>query len=455
VRREDRNHAVVMGASIGGLLAARVLADHFERVTLVEQDKFPSGAEHRRGVPQSKHTHGLLASGRQVLEQLFPKLTEELVKSGAVHSDVVRDGRWIQEGACLKRFRSGLDGLLLSRPFLEEMIRRRVLALPNVQALERAAVAGLITNGNPPRITGVRCIRDGKLEIVGGDLIVDAMGRGSRSCDWLEAMNYPKPAIDRVEVALGYTTRFFRRLPSHLNGDLIVVIPPTPEGKRGGVMVAQEGDRWTVTLIAHFGNYPPDDLEGFRNFAKNLYAPDIYEVICDAEPIGDASSTRFPASVRRRYERLRRFPKGYLTFGDSICSFNPIYGQGMSVAALEAIALEETLAKGSGDIAKSFFRRAAKVIDIPWSIAVGNDLRIPEAVGPRTLQVRLINWYISRLHRAAHNDPVPSLAFHKVSNLLAAPPSVMHPKVALRVLKGNLHLSNGRCRQEDTLPTFS
>jgi hypothetical protein len=203
-------------------------------------------------------------------------------------------------------------------------------------------------------------------------------------------------------------------------------------------MLAQEGNRWTVTLIAHFGNYAPPELAGFIEFARTLPAPYIYEVIRNAEPVSEPASARFPASLRHRYEDLERFPEGYLVFGDAISSFNPIYGQGMSVAALEAVELDKTLAAGSADLAPRFFARAAKVVDIPWSIAAGNDLRMPEATGPRNAAVKLINWYMAKLHKAAHHDPVTALAFHKVANLLAPPQSVMHPRVSMRVLRGNM-----------------
>jgi flavin-dependent dehydrogenase len=288
-------------------------------------------------------------------------------------------------------------------------------------------------------------------EVVPADLVVDASGRGSHSPQWLEALGYRKPQEDRVEIALGYTTRFFRRRPQDLNGDSGAVIPPTPHGKQGGVMLVQEGNRWTVTLVSHFGNYAPAELDGFIEFARNLPAPYIYDVIRDAEPLGDAASARFPASVRWRYERLQRFPEGYLVIGDAICSFNPVYGQGMSVAALESEQLAETLAEGPGNLAKRFFARAAKVVDNPWSIAVGNDLRIPETIGPRNAGVKFINWYMAKLHKAAHQDEVPSLAFHKVANLLAAPPSVMHPRIAMRVLWGNVRSRPAEAASEPSL----
>ena len=427
-------HAVVVGGSMAGLLCARVLADHSKRVTIIERDSFPDAIENRRGVPQGRHTHGLLASGSQVLEQLFPGISNELVQAGAVPGDIVRDARWFFGGACLSRFTSGLDGLLMSRPFLESALRKKVLSLPNVSARENITVDGLASSDDHARVSGVRI----GAETLAADLVVDTTGRGSHSPQWLEAMGYTKAVEERVEVALAYTTRSFGRHSGHLDGDHGAVIPPTPEGKRGGVMLVQEGDRWTVTLIGHFGNVAPPELEGFIDYARTLPAPYIYEVIRDAEPLGDPASARFPASMRRRYEKLQRFPEGYLVFGDAISSFNPIYGQGMSVAALEAVELADTLSKGTNHLAGRFFKRAAKVVDMPWAIAVGNDLRMPETVGPRNAGVNFINWYLSKLHRAAHYDSVPALAFHRVGNLLAPPPSVMQPRVVWRVLVGNL-----------------
>lgn len=419
---------------MGGLLAARVLADYFERVTIVDRDHFPAVGEHRRGVPQSRHTHGLLASGARVLEDLLPGLRQELLDAGAVTGDVVRQGRWFHEGGYLKQVPSGLDALALSRPLLEGMVRKRVLALDRVETLEGCEATGLAATPDSHRVTGLR-LKDGTL--LEADLVVNASGRGSHGLEWLESLGYAKPPAERVEVALGYTTRLFHRRGDELNGDIAAIIPPTPHGRKGGVLLAQEGGRWTVTLIAHSGDYAPPELEGFREFARTLPAPDIYDVIRTAEPIGEPQTARFPASISLRYERLERFPAGYLVFGDAICSFNPIYGQGMSVTALQATALQKSLDTSGDHLAKAFFAEAARVVDIPWSIAVGNDLRMPQTVGPRGPAVRLINWYIAKLHRAAHHDGELSLAFHKVANLLAPPPSVMHPRLMWRVARGN------------------
>ena len=419
---------------MAGLLAARVLTDTYETVTIVERDALPDGPAHRRGVPQGHHTHGLLASGRAVLESLFPGIEQELVARGALANDIANDSRWFFEGACLQRFDSGLRGLLMTRPLLESVVRARVIANPRIRVCDAWAVESLVASADRTRVTGI--MSGGRT--IHADLVVDATGRGSRSAVWLESLGYERPMEESVHVALGYATRFFRRRATDLGGDTAVVVPPTPVGKRGGVMLAQEGDRWTVTLIAHFGGVPPDELGAFVEFARTLPAPFIHDVVSRADPIGDGASTRFPASVRRRYERLARFPEGYVVFGDAICSFNPIYGQGMSVAALQAIELQKTVAEARDEVGRRFFRRAARVVDIPWSIAAGSDLRMPETVGRRGAGVSFVNWYMAKLHQAAHRDPVAALAFHRVSNLLAPPPTVMHPRVALRVLLAHL-----------------
>lgn len=438
---------------MAGLVTARALSKHYARVTIIEQDELPQSIEARRGVPQARHTHGLLAGGGQALEAMFPGLSADLLHAGAIPADMARDVRWFHSGGCLARFQSGLDGFVLSRPFLETAVRLRVAALPNVRFLTGRRVDGLIALPNRSRIAGVKLGG----EELGADLVVDATGRGSHSPQWLEMLGYHSPYEERIHIALAYTTRLFRYHPHHMNGDAAAVIPPTPQGKMGGVMLRQERNRWTVTLIGHFGPHAPEDLPGFIDYARQLPAPYIFEVVRNAEPIGDAATARFPASVRRRYERLHRFPQGYLVVGDAICSFNPIYGQGMSVAALEAQALDACLTEGTDRLAQRFFHQAAKLVDIPWSIAVGNDLRMPETRGPRTTAVRFINWYMEKLHRAAHQDTQVAMAFHQVANLLAPPPSVMAPRIAWRIARGILSprralLFNNQSRIAGSIP---
>jgi 2-polyprenyl-6-methoxyphenol hydroxylase-like FAD-dependent oxidoreductase len=433
-------HAVVIGASMGGLLAARVLADFYDAVTLVERDTFPAAGEWRKGVPQGRHAHGLHARGRAVLEQLLPGFTQEMAAQGAMVLDISRDFRWYANGGFHQPTASGLEGLLVSRPRLEAGVRARVLALPNVHALENCDVPGVITSADRARVTGVRLVRraNGNAEeALMADLVVDATGRGSRSPAWLADMGYEKPEEERVRIDLGYATRQYRRRPDQLSGLRGVAIAGAPPDGRNGVVLAQEDDRWFVTLGGFNGDFAPLDPQGFVEFARRLPTPEIYNLIKDAEPLTDPLPYRFPANQRRRYERLARFPDGYLVFGDAICSFNPVYGQGMTVAANEALVLQACLAQGSANLARRFFQGVRPVVDGPWQVAVGNDLQLPHVEGQRTRMDRFVSWYIGKLHVAARHDAVLSVAFLQVVNMMAPATSLLHPRMALRVLRGN------------------
>ena len=425
---------------MGGLLAARVLSDHFKEVVLFDRDVFPQAIEFRRGVPQGQHAHALLSSGRQVMDELFPGLRDELVGQGAIRAEYLKV-RWFDNGVYHTRF-DGLEGLLVSRPRLEAHVRHRVLALPNLIVKATHDVDSLVFESD--RVTGVRVAgsRSATVDTVPADLVVDATGRGSQSPIWLDRAGFPRPREEAVRVALGYTTRIYRRTADHLNGDLAVVCPSAPPQRRGGVALAMEGDRWMVTLFGMLGDHPPTDAEGFIAFANTLPAPDIHAVVTSAEPLTDPVPFKFPQSTRRHYEQVDRFPQGYLVFGDALCSFNPIYGQGMSSAALQSAALHKCLAAGDAALAPRFFKAASAVVDAPWTMAVGGDLRYQEVEGERTGMVKFVNWYIGKLHIAAAGDPKVALAFHRVANLLDPPPSLMQPSIALRILQGNLKRSS-------------
>ena len=430
--------AIVIGASIGGLLAARVLADYYEAVTVVERDALPNTHEPRKGVPQGRHAHGLLARGREVLDELFPGLSEEAVSQGAIYGDIADDVLWFNYGVYLRNAPSSLKGLLISRPMLEEVVRRRVLQLPNVRLQEQAEILEPIWDRIAGRVTGVRVQTiAGSSETVNCDLVVDTSGRGSKSPMWLDALGYAKPREDSIRVDIGYMTRTYRRQPKHLNGKQAVILGACHPDWRFGVILSQEHDRWIVTLGGYFGDYAPSDDAGYIEFARSLQKPDIFEVIRDAEPLTAPSPYRFTANLRRYYEELTRFPEGYLVFGDALCSFNPIYGQGMTVASMEALALRHCLAAGSQAIAARFFRAASRLIDIPWQIAVGSDLQHPSVQGKRPAQVRFVNWYLEKLFRAAQRDGRLATSFLEVANLIKEPTSLMHPKIAFSVWKGN------------------
>jgi 2-polyprenyl-6-methoxyphenol hydroxylase-like FAD-dependent oxidoreductase len=432
-------HAVVIGASMGGLLAARALADFFDRVTVLERDTFPVDDVARKGVPQGRHAHGLLARGRDVIEEFFPGWTDEVVGCGGTRGDIADDVNWIGHGVTLKTAPSDLIGLFASRPVLEGHVRRRLLALPNVRAVEACAVQGLVAEPDGGDVRGVRVKLDnGPEQAITADLVVDASGRGSASPSWLEGLGFARPAEERIEIGIGYTTRVYRRRPSDLGGKLAVVVAGSGPNWRNGAIVFQSEDRWIVSIGGYFNDLAPDDNQLFAAYAGSLPTPDIHDIVAHAEPLTDFVSYRYPANLRWRYERLAGFPRGYLVFGDALCSFNPVYGQGMTVAAEEAAALQACLRDGDADLARRFFKAAARAIDTPWDIAVGNDLRHPQVQGKRPPKVRFINWYIGKLHMAARDDARLGNAFLQVANMQAPPTSLLHPAIVMRVIWGNL-----------------
>jgi 2-polyprenyl-6-methoxyphenol hydroxylase-like FAD-dependent oxidoreductase len=438
MRTQIGDRAVVLGAGMAGLLAAHMLADAYGQVTVIDRDELPETSMHRRGVPHGRHLHALAARGQQALEELFPGLTAELVAHGAPAGSLLANARLCLSGHRLRQADTGLVLLCASRPFLEAHVRARVRALSNVTLLDRCDVVGLATTPDGRRVTGARVLRradNSAEELLGAELVVDATGRGSRAPLWLEALGYARPETEQVRIGLGYATRIYRLPPDALDGDLAVLQAATPQHPRTGALQRLEGDRWMLTLAGILGDHPPTDPGGFLAFAQSLQFPDIYEAVRSAQPLDDPVGFRFPASVRHRYERLDRFPDGLLVLGDAVASFNPIYGQGMSVAAVEALALRRHLERGTEPQSRRWFRDLAQVVDVPWDMSAGGDLVFPGVPGRRTLKVRLVNTYITRLHAAAAHDASLATAFIRVAGLVAPPQSLLGPGVILRVLR--------------------
>jgi 2-polyprenyl-6-methoxyphenol hydroxylase-like FAD-dependent oxidoreductase len=427
------DHAVVVGASIGGLAAASVVAGRFRRVTVLDRDDLPEQAQDRRGVPQGMHAHALTIGGRLALEQMFPGLTEELVAGGAVPFDPGDDLLFFQMGALRARFFSGMLGISQSRAFLELAVRRRVAALPNVEIRDKTAVNGLI--GASGRVTGVQLDNS---ETVEADLVVCASGRdGGRADRWLEQLGWPSPKTVSIKLDVGYTTRILRRRPGDLpeGGVLILAADTPPHGKRAGAVFPIEGDRWVVTLGGWHRDHAPVDSVGFAGFAARF--PYICDLLARAEPISSLEARKFPTARRRYFERVRRVPAGYVALGDTICSFNPIYGQGMTVACQEALALGQTLDKAgavSAAMARSYYRAVGKIIDTPWQTATGGDFMYPETSGPRPPAIDLINWLARQAMLAAHVSPEVHRVLIGIQHMVIPPSALLRPDTLTRSL---------------------
>jgi 2-polyprenyl-6-methoxyphenol hydroxylase-like FAD-dependent oxidoreductase len=429
-------HAVVVGGSMGGLAGARVLSSRFDRVTVLDRDVFPAQPCDRRGVPHGPHAHALTIGGLQALEGLFPGLTAELIAGGAVPFDPGMDLLFVQMGAPRIRFVRGVAGLSQSRAFLEWMVRRRVQALPNVEFREQTAVSGLAGGAN--RVAGVELAGG---EVLEADLVLGAAGHdGALNSRWLDRLGCASPSHSTVKVDIGYASRLYRRRPGDLpDGGVITLMAGTPpHEKRAAGAFPIEGDRWMVTLGGWHRDHPPADPAGFADFAAGLPAPFIADLIARSEPLADVVTRKFPVAHRRYFERLRQPPTGYAVLGDMICSFNPVYGQGMTVAVLEAIALGAALdahRDTSAGMVRAYYRAAGKLADTPWQTATGSDFMYPETTGPRPRGTGLINWYAQRAILASHVSADVHRVLLDIQHMLIPPSALLRPATVARSLR--------------------
>ncbi|BBY08999.1 FAD-dependent oxidoreductase [Mycobacterium noviomagense] len=438
------DRAVVLGASMAGLLAARALSDFFETVTVVERDMLPDQPTNRRGVPQGRHLHALLAGGARALEKLFPGILDELVLDGAPHFDgsdlsklhfSLAGHRAVNTGSA-----EDLTAYLTSRPFLEHHVRQCVRSIDNVTFLEDRDVVALTSTTDHARVTGAQTIdrHSGRGVTVSADLVVDATGRAARTPLWLEKLGYGRPVEDQVVVRLAYASQLLRLRPSALHemGVMIGVVPGRPTGMG---FLRCEHERGMLTVFGMAGRVPPCQLSAICDFAEEFAPPHVVAALRDAEPIGAVAQHRLPSSRWRRYDKMRRFPRGLLVTGDAVCSFNPVYGQGMTVAALEALALRSCLTGGATDLASRFFRATAPAIRQAWQLAAGGDLALPEIEGARPLATRLLNGYVDRVLAAAEFDAAAFNQFNKVIALVDPPTRLLRPAMLWRAASANHH----------------
>lgn len=447
--------AIILGASIAGLLAARILSERFAEVWLLERDELPEGPAPRRGTPHAVHPHGLLARGLEVLEELFPGFADAMRACGAPTGDLLRRGRFYVNGRHFAVGDGNVVGLGASRLALEAEVRRRVRMLAQVNFVTGVDVIEPVLDEARARVVGVRMASrtSGNSEqCLAADLVMDCTGRGSRTPQWLRGWGFDAPEEERVTINIGYTTAYFYRPPEQDEHEVgAVTSTATAEQPRGAVLVSQEPEaapdgqpgsaaegsgRWVVGVGGYAGDNTECTLQGLRERARQIGVPEIIRITHEAEPIGPVTRYGFPFSQRRRYDKLKRFPANYLLMGDALTSFNPIYGQGMTTAACEALALRQALHGGLANVHKRFLKAASKIIDTPWQLAVGADLALPMVPGRRSPAIRLVNAYVARLRRVAYDDAAVALAFLRVVHMQAPPASLFGPGVLWKVLRG-------------------
>ena len=434
--------AVVVGAGMAGLTAARALAEFFERVIVVENDALPKEAAYRPGTPQSKHVHVLLAGGLQALSRLFPGLDESLSQAGAVRLRMGYDyWREFPGYDPFPRRDLGIAIYSTTRPMLEFTVRKRLGEYRNVELRENCRAQEFIPAADDAAVTAVRYQNaQGTAETLPADLVIDASGNGNLTFALLHSLGWPLPEETSIGVDIGYATAFFdipKDAPPGWMG--VLTAPDYPRNKCGALMLPVEDNRWILTLGGRYDEKPPGDRDGWLRFAQQLRTPTVYNAIRRAKPVSEIARFVFKASIWRHFERMEKFPQGLLPFGDAICRFNPVYGQGMSVAALEAEVLRGLLtaqsAEGGGpaSLPRAFFAEAERLIDTPWWTAAIPDFIDPRTEGQRPSDLQDMLKFSAALLKLAAGDPVVHKLLIEVQNLLKPRSAYRDPELVRRV----------------------
>lgn len=434
-----RHHrAVVIGSSLAGLWTARVLADHFEQVSVLERDQLPETAESRAGVPQDRHVHVLLERGAQIMSRLFPGITEELMAAGAKQVDLTDDSRVNVRGHWLPQFKGGLVTYACSRLLLESILRRRVAALPNITLHSGAQVQGLIAQNGRVEGAQVHWKHDRADSQETADFIVDASGRTSKLPEWLQALGYGMPEETVIDVRLGYAGRRYKAPTNPApDWDIMLIGAYPPSKSRAGLIYTEENGIWMVMIAGILGDYPPVDEAGFLAFARDVH-PEFYAAFQQAEPISSIIGYRRTENRFRHYEKLSRWPDRLVVVGDATCGFNPIYGQGMTVAAMAAEALGEMIGGGNGrleGIAHSFQKKYPKIVEPAWLLATSADLEWLGNEEATSLPERMAGWYMPKLLDTIPADQFVQKTFVQVQNLIVPPANLFKPNIAWRVMR--------------------
>jgi 2-polyprenyl-6-methoxyphenol hydroxylase-like FAD-dependent oxidoreductase len=411
--------AIVIGAGMSGLTAAAALANFFDNVTVLERDTLPPGPEHRAGTPQDLHLHVLLGGGLDALGELFPEFEGDLVSAGAVSFRTGLDVRMERPGYDPFPQRDlGWTGYAMSRPLGEFVVRQSLMKCRNVTLRDGCRVTQLVPAPDGGAIAGVKLQnRNGLEEMLEADLLVDASARGMLTERLLESLGQPMPDETRVGIDMKYSTALFAIPPDAPSGwKGVITFPSAPRTSQGAFLMPMEGNRWIVSLGAAHAEKMPANADEFLAFTKDLRTQTVFEAIRRATRLSEIYRFGFPASIWRHFERLENFPRGLLVVGDAICRFNPVHGQGMSVAAQEARLLLRVLADLSPEpdplslLATRFFHDVAALIETPWLSAAIPDFIYPQTVGQRPPDFEKSLQFGAALAKLAFRDP----AVHKL-----------------------------------------
>ncbi len=438
-------HAIVIGGSMGGLLAARVLADYFEQVTIVDRDIFPTTPDHRKGVPQSYHAHALLASGQYIINQLFPGIMDDLRADGALSVSDVVSFIFVTPAGKLPGLVQPGEFIAFSRYLLEWHVRNRLSQRLGIRLVSNIEVTSLLSTPDSTRVIGVQTRERGQMgatNVLHADLVVDASGRHSQAPNWLVELGYEAPPEEIINSGLGYASRFYTRpenFPDEWQGLIINGRPP--HNARAGLILPVDNGRWHVSLGGFAGHFPPTDEEGFLQWAHDLPDPSLYEALRIAQPLSPIRGYRTPENRLRHFERLQQWPAGLIVTGDAVCAFNPIYGQGMTVSALDAMTLNACLQEQQDsprlNFEQHFQQELSKTVADAWLVATSEDLRwsgvtLRGAHPAPTLE--LLHRYMDLVLYSAVEDTQITQEYLNVITMVKPPRSLARPRILLRVV---------------------
>jgi 2-polyprenyl-6-methoxyphenol hydroxylase-like FAD-dependent oxidoreductase len=427
-------HAIVIGGGIAGLLAARVLSDHFEQVTIIERDLYPDAPNFRAGTPQARQIHTMLLRGQHVIESLFPGFGAKILAAGALEHDFAHDTLSFYGKRCPQLQRTpGLRGWIASRMLVEWQIRHELESFSSVNILEGCAVMGLLEENHT--VMGVKYQERGSVaapvQKLSGDLVIDTSGSSSAASQWLEEIGYAPPHETVVNPYIGYATRYYKR-PENSNAWRLIAIQTNPPSRRAGALMEVEGGRWMVLVAGSGKDYPPNDPEGYLDFARSLPEQELYTMIKEATPESDIYGYRPIGNRLRHFDRIKI--RGFLAMGDAVCSFNPIYGQGMTVAILESQVLDRCLAQWhrKNNAEQDFQKQIQKQIAAPWLLSTVADS------GPedrKTITDKIAHWYVrGYVIPAIPKDKVVQRTFIEVLHMLKSPSrALLFPSILFRV----------------------
>lgn len=445
--------AIVIGGSVAGLTAARVLSDHFAHVTVIERGFMADGIDFPKGAPQARHPHVLLVRGERILEELFPGFRQALLAGGAHRLNFGRDLEMRSPEGWLPHYETDMEAIAASRRLLDYTIYQHVAENERVTFKVNSDVMSICADDDNGRVIGVqiRNRTNGRIEELPAELIVDASGRSSKAPQWLAQLGYTPPEEQTVNAFPGYATRIYE-IPEEFNENWksLYIMPNPPHVTRGAIIVPMEGNLWHVCLIGMNRDHPPTDEAGFLEFARSLIAPDVYKVLKDAQPASPIWGYRQAENRLRRYDAMARYLEGFVALGDAVYALNPVYGQGMTLAAIASKLLDQCLTKQAqqttdndfSGLAPKFQKQLKKELAIPWQNATNEDMRWPDTEGKQELDAasKLIGRYFKLVLKAMPRSAKVTDAFFHVQHMIASPALLMRPDILATVIKTNLFL---------------